>query len=215
MAKKESIFVFGAHSDDFVIGAGGTIAKYVQEKKKVISVVFSYGAKANPWLKEKVAEEMRSAECFKASKLLGCKTIFYDLKDFNFQEDYQKKKLEPQLLTLIKKHQPTKIFTHSNQDPHPDHRAVHHITLELLKKIKYKPEVYIYSIWNPVSFRIKYPSLIEDISQTFTKKIKALELFSSQRFQAIYPLSLLIFFRAIKNGLKIRKRFGEKFYRIQ
>ena len=34
MAKEETIVVFSAHSDDFVIGAGGTIAKYTKEKKK-------------------------------------------------------------------------------------------------------------------------------------------------------------------------------------
>ena len=31
--RNETILVFGAHSDDFVIGAGGTIAKYAQEGK--------------------------------------------------------------------------------------------------------------------------------------------------------------------------------------
>ncbi|MEK6845367.1 MAG: PIG-L family deacetylase, partial [Nanoarchaeota archaeon] len=39
----ETVVVFGAHSDDFVIGAGGTIAKYQQEGKKILAVVFSYG----------------------------------------------------------------------------------------------------------------------------------------------------------------------------
>ena len=39
MPKKETIIVFSAHSDDFVIGAGGTIAKYTQEGKKVIAIV--------------------------------------------------------------------------------------------------------------------------------------------------------------------------------
>ena len=31
----DTVFIFSAHSDDFVLGAGGTVAKYVQEGKKV------------------------------------------------------------------------------------------------------------------------------------------------------------------------------------
>jgi len=68
--KKETILILGAHSDDFVIGAGGTMAKYTQEGKKIISVVFSYGEKSHPWLKEDVVQKMRSEEAAKASKLL-------------------------------------------------------------------------------------------------------------------------------------------------
>ena len=60
--KKETIIVFSAHSDDFVIGAGGTIAKYVQEGNKVISVVFSKGEKSHPWLKVEVVQEFRVEE---------------------------------------------------------------------------------------------------------------------------------------------------------
>jgi len=212
---KETILVFGAHSDDFVFGAGGTIAKYTKEKKKVISIVFSYGEKSHPWLKEKVAQKMRSKEAFKASKLLGCKTIFFDLEELHFLKDYQEKNLEKQLTKLIQKQKPSKIFTHSDEDPHPDHKAANKITLQLLEQITFKPEVYIYSIWNPVSLKTKYPVLYENITTTFSLKLQALKLFHSQRFHAFYPLILVVFYRAIKNGLKIKKRFAEKFYKIK
>ena len=60
--KKETIIVMSAHSDDFVIGAGGTIAEYIKQGKKVISIVFSYGEKSHPWLKEKVVQKFRIQE---------------------------------------------------------------------------------------------------------------------------------------------------------
>ncbi len=214
MAKKETIIVFGAHSDDFVIGAGGTIAKYVEEKKEVLSIVFSYGEKSHPWLKGKVIKKIRAKETHEASDLLGCKSRFFDLRDQKIYEDYQKHKIEEQLLEIINKSKPTKIFTHSNEDPHPDHKAVHKITLEIYEKLKFKPEVYIYSVWNPFSFKTNYPSLYIDITKYFKIKLKALKLFRSQLFNAIYPLITLVFKRAIVNGLKIRKRFAEQFYRI-
>lgn len=213
--KKETIVIFGAHSDDFVIGAGGTIAKYSKEGKKIISIVFSYGERSHPWLKEDVLQEMRSKEAHNASKLLGCKTIFLGLKEGKFLEEYEEGKIEKKLINILEKHKPSKIFTHSSEDPHPDHKAINKITLDLLKKTKVKPDVYIYPIWNPVSLKTKHPSLYEDISKTFTLKLKALKVFQSQRFNAIYPLMALVFFRAIKNGLKIRKKFAEMFYKIE
>ena len=48
------MLVVCAHPDDNILGAGGTIAKYSSEGKKVITVIASYGESGNPWLKENV-----------------------------------------------------------------------------------------------------------------------------------------------------------------
>lgn len=212
---KETIIVCGAHSDDFVIGAGGAIAKYTSEGKKVIAVIFSYGENSHPWLKEDIVQKMRTKETFEAAKILGCSSIFYDLKEMKFLEEYKKKGVEEKLLKLIGKEKPIKVFTHSIDDPHPDHRAVHEITNKILDKVNAsKPELYVYSVWNPVSFRTLNPVLFVDISKTFKLKLKALQTFHSQKVHIIYPFMLLLF-RAVKDGVMIRKRFGEKFYRLR
>ena len=216
MPKKETILVFGAHSDDFVIGAGGTILNYAKEGKRVISVVFSYGEKSHPWIKERIIKTLRSKEAFEASKILKCKTIFFDLKEFNFLDQVKNKEIEEQLLKIINKNKPSKIFTHGNEDPHPDHQSVFKITLQLFEKIDYlpKPSLYTYSIWNPVSFSSNYPALYLDISKTFWTKLKALMVFKSQRLHLIYPFILLVI-RSIHYGIKIKKKAAEKFYRIK
>ena len=214
MSRKEKIIVFGAHSDDFVIGAGGTIAKYTQQKNKVLAVVFSYGELSHPWLKQKVVQKMRYKETKDASKLLKCSSFFYNLHEGKFLDDYKEKNLKENLLKMIEKEKPTKIFTHSHEDPHPDHRAVHEITLDVYNELKDKPEVYIYSIWNPVSFKTQYPSLYVDVTKTFSLKLKALWEFKSQKIQVLYPFILLMY-KAIKDGIKMRTRFGEHFFRIK
>jgi LmbE family N-acetylglucosaminyl deacetylase len=212
MGKKETVIVFSAHSDDFVIGAGGTIAQYVKEGKKVLAIVFSYGEMSHPWLKSHVVKKMRSEETFDAAEVLGCKVMFFDLKEGKFQEDYT---IEKKLMRIVEKEKPIKIFTHSHEDPHPDHRSVNTITLNLCEKLEKKPEVYIYSIWNPVSFKTQFPSLYINISKTFSAKLRSLHRFKSQKFQAIYPLMTIIFFRAFRDGIKMRKRFGEHFFRVK
>ncbi|MBS3169823.1 PIG-L family deacetylase [Candidatus Woesearchaeota archaeon] len=215
MTQKETIIICSAHSDDFAIGAGGTIAQYVREGKKILVLIFSYGEKSHPWLKENIVQKMRSKESLEAGKILGCEIIFFDLREFDFLEDYQKKSLEKRFLLILNKAKPTKIFTHSSEDPHPDHKAVNAITMELWQKLRQKPELYIYSVWNPVSFKTSYPSFYVNISKTFGAKLSALKTFRSQKFHAIYPLFTLILFRAMRDGLKLRKMFGEHFYRIK
>lgn len=212
--KKEVIIVCSAHNDDFVIGAGGTIARYAKEGKKVIAVVFSYGEKSHPWLKEKVVQKIRFKEANEGANLLGCKVILFDLKEFRFLEEYKEKKVGDALRKLFEKEKPQKIFTHSMEDPHPDHKAVHQIAVSVYEQSKSTAEFYVYPVWNPVSFRTTYPSLYVNISTTFWTKLKALRAFHSQKVHIIYPFFLLLF-RAIREGLHIHTRFAEKFFRLR
>ena len=211
----ESIVVLSAHSDDFVIGAGGTIAKYAKEGHKVVAVVFSKGEKSHPWLKEDVVREFRVEETLEAAKVLGCDVKIFDIKEMKFLEDYKEKNYSKDLLAILQKYKPNKLFTHSNEDPHPDHKAVHKITLELVKKLKEKPELYIYSIWNPVSFKTQFPMFYVDVTEFFKNKLLSLKKFPSQKYNAIYPLIGFVWFRALRDGFRIKKRFGESFYRIK
>lgn len=213
---KETILVCSAHSDDFVIGAGGAIKDYVQKGCKVVAVVFSYGESSHPWLKESVIQKMREKEALDAGKILGCEIEVFNLQEFKFREEYKEKGLEKYLMDLIVTRKITKVFTHSNEDPHPDHKAVHQITLDCLDRVQKKitPEVYIYSVWNPVSFKTSYPSLYIDVSKQFRDKLRALRSFRSQKIHVAYPLFMLIY-RAVKDGFKIGSSFGEHFFRIR
>lgn len=215
-SKRDTILIFSAHSDDFVLGAGGTIARYVKEGKKARVIVFSYGEKSHPWLKKHITKKMRAEEAFQASKVLRCKMSFLDLHEFNFYNEFALGPARRELEWIIAKEKPSTIFTHSQEDPHPDHQAVNKITLELYNSIpeRSKPDVYMYSVWNPVSFRTKYPALYVDVTKTFTMKLKALQKFHSQRLHIAYPF-LLLLFRTVKDGFHIGKRFGEHFFKIR
>ncbi len=211
----ENILVLSAHSDDFVLGAGGTIANYAEEGKNVHALIFSYGEKSHPWMKKHLVKRMREQEARAAGRILGCKVHFFDLEEFKFLETYKEKGVDTAIQNLMSKLRPAKVFTHSKEDPHPDHRAVHEITQGVFNRLQEKPELYIYSIWNPFSFKSQLPLLYVNISSSFRIKRKALRAFPSQRWNAIYPLMLLVFKRALLSGWHIRKRFAESFYRIR
>ena len=115
---------------------------------------------------------------------------------------------------MIEKFRPVKIFTHSDEDPHPDHSAVNMIVKEVTENMNIP--TYIFSIWNPFSLKkSKLPKLIEDITPYFKKKKLALKQFKSQRVvvAGFYPS---VYLRALGAGLKLKKsRYAESFYKIK
>lgn len=159
---------------------------------------------------------MRVKESKKSDKYLGIKNTFYlGLKEGHFYEEVKKKKIENKIKNMLLKNKPSKIFTHSIDDPHPDHRAVYKITTKITDKVKYKGELYSFEIWNPLNLKKrKNAKLVVDISRTFDKKIKAIKLHKSQKISLI---SLLwnVYRKDLLNGLSNNCRYAEVFYKIR
>jgi N-acetylglucosamine malate deacetylase 1 len=212
---EETVLVLGAHSDDFVLGVGGTVTKYVKEGKRVISLIFSYGESSHPWLDKDVTIDMRVKETKEAIKVIGFKEVaFFGLAEGRFIDDAKEKGITKRLQNIVEKVQPTKVFTHSPDDPHPDHRAVHKMTMNLLSEVGYKGDVYTYSVWNPISVRHRdQPKLMVDISKEFGTKIAALKKFKSQKV-ALIQLIPATYIRAIRNGFANRCRYAEVFFKV-
>lgn len=212
----ETIVVFCAHPDDEVIGAGGTIAKYTREKNKVIVIIFSYGEGSHPWLKKRVTVETRVSEAKEAGKILGCKeTIFLGLKDASVGKHAEELEIEKKIISLIGKYRPTKIFTHSKDDPWPDHQSVYKIIKKVVEDIDFQGDVYSFDIWNPLRVRERnVPKLVIDISKTFRIKKKALGCFKSQKI-ALFSLLPSVYIKSVITGLNNRVKFGEVFYKIR
>ncbi len=213
---KDTVFVFSAHSDDFVIGCGGTIAKFTAMGIKVRCYVFSFGENSHPWMDAEEVKSMRASECDDASKILGCDTEIFDLRELHLREDAKKAKTVKYLLEEIKTYKPSRIFVHSKEDPHPDHKDVYALCMQTVKRVKFSeiPEVYVYSVWNPFEFKTKYPSLFVDVKETFETKMEAMRAFPSQKVHVAFPFFLLLF-RAIRDGLYSKHRLSEKFFLVK
>lgn len=211
--KKQTILVCVSHSDDQVIGMGSSIAKFASEGKDVIVVIFSYGAESVPWMKEKHIIETRVKESMKIDKFLGAKkTIFLGLSDKNMEEKIKKFKTEKKLELIIKKYSPEKIFTHA-LDPHPNHRIVHKTVLKVLDSMKKNIPVYTFDIWKMFDTKEQKARIYIDITETFSKKIKAMMMFKSQMYFSIYPLLPSVYLKAFLNGVHIKTRYAEMFYK--
>ncbi|MBI2549293.1 PIG-L family deacetylase [Candidatus Woesearchaeota archaeon] len=210
----DTIITFCAHNDDQILGAGGTLAKYARQGYEVYTYIFSYGEQSHPWLKGEITAEMRIKEAHASDKVLGGKDIFFfGLKEGHFREEIQEKGIKEQMEAIIAEKQPKKIFTHSLDDPHPDHRVVYETVLEITQKIDC--EVYSFNVWNLFNFKERdLPKLVVDISDTFSLK---LDSFARHKSQKMTMISLLwkVYLQAIINGLRHHAKYAEVFYKIK
>jgi LmbE family N-acetylglucosaminyl deacetylase len=211
----KNIIIFCAHNDDQIIGAGGTIAKYARKGINIHTVIFSFGELSHPWMKGHVTTEIRKKEAEEADKVLGGKEIVYlGLREGKFIEQFDEDERK-ELFEMILKLKPIKIFTHSASDPHPDHRAVHHIIKQILNDSKYKCDTYAFDVWNPVNIRAqKLPKLVVDVTSTFKAKIDAFRCHKSQKL-AFFSLIWNVYLRAFMEGLHYNAKHVEVFYKIK
>ena len=217
MAKKESVMAIVAHSDDQVLGAGGTLVRYARQGKDVNVIILSYGEQGLPWLQRRYSVSTRVSESFKVAKISGYKApIFLGLHEGRFRKELAKStRARAELKALIKQVRPSLIFTHAREDPHKDHQEVNRIVLELLDELKQDSDVYVFDIWNPVNiFERQKPQLYVDITPQMKVKEKALNAFASQS-HVIFQLKPLVYAKAILAGLKNDCRYAEKFAKVR
>tara|TARA_Y100000310_G_scaffold337667_1_gene425335 strand:- start:91 stop:714 length:624 start_codon:yes stop_codon:yes gene_type:complete len=206
------ILLLCAHPDDEVFGVGGTVAKYVNEGKKVVAVILSYGEMSMPWLQAEEVRKIRKQESGKAARILGCETQFIGLQEGKFEK--ASKHQRAKIISFIDKN-PEKIFIHASDDPHIDHRAAYKLSASLLKEAKYKGEVYGFDVWNPLTLKNRStPKLVVDITETFHKKLLAAKVFETQKIQGRWPLVPALTFRAFWYGFHNGYKYAERFRKL-
>jgi len=211
----EVILCFCAHNDDQVIGAGGTLMKYANEGKEIYTYIFSYGESSHPHLPSKLIIKTRVKESQAADKIISGKGIYhFGLKEGNFINEVEERGFKDRLRKLIKEKKPSMIFTHSRDDPHPDHRAVNKVIKEVVDSLNYKGDIYSFDIWNPLTARDRdKPYLVVDITDTFAKKIEAIKAHKSQKV-AMFSMIPATYIRAFVNGLNNKCKYAEVFHKI-
>jgi len=212
----ERVLFIGAHNDDPVIGAGGAILKYKQEGKDVSCVIFSYGEGSHPHLKKEVIKEIRLKEAQESNTFIGLNCLgYFDLNETRFKQQIQDRDIKKRLSTLIKDFNPSKILTHSADDPHPDHRQVFKLVKQVLEEDHNETDMYSFDIWNIVNFRHRNePKLVVDISDHFPKKIEAIKKHKSQ-VAAITSLLWKVYLKDWLNGFSNNCRYAEVFVKIR
>lgn len=207
------IMVLTAHSDDSVLGMGGTIAKYCEEGKRVIVVIYSAGEASPLWIKDKKKLiKTRITEAIDAHKVLGVKdTIFIGQQDAKLKK--RQEFINQKTKTLLEKYQPDRIFVHHSKDLHPDHKSVWNACEHAIKNIPYyHPEVYGFEVNSWFTSFVRENQIVVNITKYQDVKVKALKRFFSQRYLLVF-LEPMLFAKSFYYGSIYGFKYAEHFYR--
>lgn len=191
----------------------GTIAKFVDEKFKVIKVVLSFGESSHPHFKEEVVIKKRVEETEEASKFIGIKkTMFLGLKDLNVRQELKDKNGKEIIKKIIDKYKPQQIYVPTDSDPHPDHKAVNKAVLEAVDALRKNYPIYAFEVWNLV--QEGHPLVYIDITKHYKKKIKYIKTFASQ-WVYMYSLMIPVYIRSRMYGWAHSCKYAERFYKVR
>ena len=217
----KKIFVVVAHPDDETLGAGGTMAKHVEQGDLVSVLILGEGIASR---KEKGAQYKKEIEALRAdakralAKLGVSDVSFFDFPDNRFDG--------VDLLDIVKTVEaeiarlgPDTIYTHHQGDLNIDHRRTFDAVMvacrpagSTVKKIMCF-EVLSSTEWSaqtPASAFL--PNMFVDISDMLTNKLSALKEYKTEMRPYPFPRSLegaeLL---AKVRGLTIGKKAAEAF----
>ena len=147
------ILIVSAHPDDMEIGMGGTVAKLIEERAEITSVVVTDGGRAsNPfgWTEQRMAD-VRRDEALRAAEVLGVKDIiFCDQPDAADEIDVVA--VRRKLVEVMSRLKPTEVYTlHEELDRHPGHRQAGRLVRESVGASDLTPSggVWAYEVWGP------------------------------------------------------------------
>lgn len=181
----KKVLVFCAHTDDEIIGPGGTLARLSGSAEiTLVTVTAGETGYSRPEDRERIIQ-MRERENAAAAQILGYhrrETFGYPAQQVPMDRDALH-----DFIRIIREVRPDVIFTHWSEDKHRDHRAIsilsdearwkaHENILPHLGEIYYTPELYYYEVQDLFA----HPTVVVDISSTLEKKLAAMRTQESQ-----------------------------------
>jgi LmbE family N-acetylglucosaminyl deacetylase len=182
----KKILSIGAHPDDIELGCGATEALMVSRGYEITHLYVTSGGAGSQTIPPDQLVEIREKEAQAAAAVLGAKeVIFMRLPDGLTGYDRSAKIV---LINHIRRVRPDIVFLHAASDTFPDHIVVRSLCLSALRGasgpwyhessgVPWSPSTVLgYEVWNP----IPEIQLGINVSDTFAKKIEALECYRSQ-----------------------------------
>jgi LmbE family N-acetylglucosaminyl deacetylase len=170
----KKVLVLSPHTDDAELGAGGTIARFLEEGKEIHYIVFSMCESSVP---EGLPKDTLRKECLSSLKVVGILPenvclLNYQVRTF---PEHRQKILDD--LIEFKNHTvPDLVLVPSSHDIHQDHGVIY---WEALRAFKKDSSIWGYEHpWNNLTFTTDiFVSLNAEHVET---KIKALKEYKSQ-----------------------------------
>jgi LmbE family N-acetylglucosaminyl deacetylase len=192
---KKVVLVIAAHTDDEVLGCGGTIARHVAEGDVVYAVFMADGVSSRTNTNQADLTNRHSA-AEQARKILGVRGNYYlGLRD-NQLDSLPLIEIIQQIEPIINKIQPNIIYTHHHGDLNIDHRITLQAVLTACRPVpgSYLQEIYSFEVMSSTGWSVPdaapfLPNHFVNISDQLDTKMDALRAYDVEMRDAPHSRS--------------------------
>jgi len=199
----KTILVLAPHTDDGEFGCGGSVSRFVKERKIIFYAAFSTAEESvpEPWPKDILKTEVREAT--KRLGILQENTLIYNFKVRELS--YRRQEILEEMVKLKKNICPDLVFLPSSNDVHQDHSTV---SMEGIRAFK-NTSILGYEIpWNNIEFKTEAFVILSE--EDINTKLHALDAYNSQKGRT-YANEEFIRSLARTRGVQIGSRYAEAF----
>lgn len=167
-AAPRRVLAVGAHPDDLELACGGTLARLADRGHEVHALVLSHGGIGG-------RASARPDEAAAGGAFLGASDVeVHDFPDTRLRD--HELELVAVIERAVQRFEPDVILTHSGNDQHQDHQAVHVATMRAARQ---HPAVLCYE--SPSATRAFSPTVFVDIEDYVEVKVAAVAAHRDQR----------------------------------
>ena len=230
LSTPERVLVVAAHPDDIEFGAGGTVARWVEEGTSVRYLVVTRGDKGSddPSVDVRELTARREAEQRAAASAVGVDEVeFLDEPDGQVQSTLALRERITRVIRasrpeIVMTHDPTVLFVNNEWVNHPDHRAVGQATVDAVFPTARDPLNFREHLdaglgpWKVAELFLwstNEANQLVDIGTTLDRKIAALERHASQ-FRSFDEIARWVRRRSEELGERAGYRAAEGFRRV-
>ncbi|KZX49240.1 PIG-L family deacetylase [Haloarcula hispanica] len=188
---EDTVLVVGAHPDDEVLGAGGTMAKHTEVGDEVHVLIVTEGATQQYGDEDLIKQKRLDArEC---AKRLGVDEVhFGELPDMRL-DDVAHVEINAVIESVCEQIQPDIVYTHSRREVNRDHVAVHDSTLVATRPVSDVSMVLAYETPSSTEWQPRHDGfeadLFVDISSNLDAKIEAFAAYDTEVRNYPHPRS--------------------------
>ena len=188
------VLVIGAHPDDEILGAGGTLAQHVRDGDEVHAVVVADGATSR-YSDEMVSVLAESAE--RAAKTMGFASLRLEGLPDQRLDTLPAVEINQRLESVVADLRPQLVYTHFPGDVNTDHGIVARAAWVACRPYvaPYLVRFAVFETSSSTEWAWPYdgvqfaPNLFVDITETLDQKLAALESYQSELRPYPHPRS--------------------------
>ncbi|UVE49758.1 PIG-L family deacetylase [Haloferax larsenii] len=187
-----TVLVIGAHPDDEVLGAGGTMAKHAAAGDEVHVLIVTEGT-TQQYDDDSIIEQKRE-EARECADTLGIGAVhFGDLPDMRL-DDVPHVETNAVIESVVSDHSPDVVYTHSPHEVNLDHKAVYDSTLVATRPATGVERVLAYETpsstgWTGGATSQFGADVYVDITGYVDTKVEAFNAYESETRQFPHPRS--------------------------